>query len=290
MSDDALFKHEPYVRLAAFVVALVLISVWESLKPRRVRVASRTRRTVNNLFLAAINAACVRVLPAVSAVSAAQWAAQSHMGALNWVRGPAWLKVGAALIVLDLVIYAQHVVVHRVPVLWRIHRVHHADLDLDATSGLRFHPVEILLSMGVKVVAVALLGATPLTVILFEIGLNASSIFNHGNIHLPHRLDRLLRLVVVTPDMHRVHHSVCPDETNSNFGFNLSWWDGVFKTYRAQPRNPQDTLELGLSELRTESETVPVWVMLAMPFRTKVPIVRDRAAVLVDERSRDNTE
>jgi len=261
-------ENEAIIRLGVFASVLVLIAIWESLAPRRTRVASRWKRSLNNLLLVALDALLVRVIPALSAVAAAKWAAQYHLGLLNQFAAPAWIEVMITLLALDLLIYGQHVATHRLPWLWRFHRVHHADLDLDATSGLRFHPVEILLSMGVKVVAVALLGAGMEAVMIFEVGLNAAAIFNHGNIRLPAGCDRWLRWVIVTPDMHRVHHSIRPEETHSNFGFNLPWWDWLFRTYRAQPRDAHEHLTLGLPDLRNEPETVPVAVMLWMPFQS----------------------
>ncbi len=260
--------NEALIRLEVFSSVLVLMVVWESFAPRRERVASRWRRSLNNLLLVVVASLIVRVIPALSAVAAADWAARSHFGLLNQVPAPGWLKGLMALTALDLLIYGQHVAAHRLPMLWRFHRVHHADLDLDATSGVRFHPVEILLSMGVKVIAVSLLGAAYEAVLIFEITLNATSVFNHGNVRLPAWCDRALRWIIVTPDMHRVHHSIRPEETHSNFGFNLPWWDKLFGTYRAQPRDPYEHLTLGLPDWRTEMETVPLMAMLVMPFRS----------------------
>ena len=268
-------KNEPLIRIGVFASVLILISIWESLVPRRIRVASHWRRSLNNLLLVAVDSLVVRVIPALSAVAAAKWSAQHDIGLLRLVDVPGWLKGIIALLVLDLLIYGQHVATHRLQILWRFHRVHHADLDLDATSGLRFHPVEIALSMGVKVVAVTLLGAGMEAVMIFEVGLNAAAIFNHGNIRLPTRCDCGLRWIIVTPDMHRVHHSIRPEETHSNFGFNLPWWDWLFRTYRAQPRDSHKHMSLGLPDLRTELETAPLAVMLWMPFRSNKARLQD---------------
>ncbi len=262
--------NEALIRLGVFSSVLVLMTVWESFSPRRERVASRWRRSLNNLLLVVMASLIVRVIPALSAVAAADWAARSHFGLLNQVHAPGWLTGLVALIALDLLIYGQHVATHRLPILWRFHRVHHADLDLDATSGVRFHPVEILLSMGVKVIAVSLLGAAYEAVLIFEITLNATSVFNHGNVRLPAWYDRALRWIIVTPDMHRVHHSIRPEETHSNFGFNLPWWDRLFRTYRAQPHDPHEHLTLGVPQLRTMPETTPFVAMLLMPFDARV--------------------
>ncbi|MGE0608977.1 MAG: sterol desaturase family protein [Pirellulales bacterium] len=258
--------HESSIRLAAFIGVLAVMALWESLVPRRARVASRWRRSVGNLLLGFLGALVVRVLPFLSAVAAASWAARQGVGLLNRIDAPAWAEIILAMLALDLVIYGQHVATHRWRFLWRFHKVHHADLDLDATSGLRFHPVEILFSMCLKIVAVVLLGAAAKAVVLFEVGLNAAAMFNHANIRLPSPIDRGLRWIVVTPDMHRVHHSILREETDRNFGFNLPWWDWLFGTYQAQPRDPHEHLTLGLPALRTEEETVPCGVLLAMPF------------------------
>ncbi len=262
--------NEALIRLGVFSSVLVLMTLWESLAPRRARVASRWRRSFNNLLLVVVASLLVRVIPALSAVAAAKWASWHDFGLLNLIEAPAWSKGLVALIALDLLIYGQHVATHRLPILWRFHQVHHADLDLDATSGVRFHPIEILVSMGLKVIAVPLLGAGYEAVLVFEVGLNAAATFNHGNVRLPTWCDRYLRWIIVTPDMHRVHHSIRPEETHSNFGFNLPWWDWLFRTYRAQPRDSHEHLTLGLPGLRTEVQTVPLAVMLEMPFRSGI--------------------
>jgi sterol desaturase/sphingolipid hydroxylase (fatty acid hydroxylase superfamily) len=251
--------------LGVFSGVLILMAIWETCAPRRVRVAGRARRSFNNLLMVVVGTLVMRVFPAFSAMTAADWAARSGYGLLNGVEMNAWLEGLLVVVVLDLVIYGQHVATHRLPMLWRFHRVHHADLDLDATSGVRFHPVELLVSMLVKIIAVILLGAAPEAVLIFEITLNGTSIFNHGNVRLPNWIEGVLRCLIVTPDMHRVHHSIRPDETHSNFGFNLPWWDRLFGTYRAQPREPHAHLPLGLPEYRTEAETVPIAKMLWMP-------------------------
>ncbi len=261
-------ENEALIRLGVFSSVLILMSVWESFVPRRARVASRWRRSLNNLLLVVVASLLVRVIPGLSAVAAAKWATHSRFGLLNLFEIPGWVRGLVALVALDLLIYGQHVVTHRLPTLWRFHRVHHADLDLDATSGARFHPVEILLSMAIKVIAVILLGAGYEAVLIFEVGLNAAATFNHANVALPAWCDRYLRWVIVTPDMHRVHHSVRLEETHSNFGFNLPWWDWLFRTYRAQPQEPHQHLTLGLPDRRMELETIPLAVMLSMPFRS----------------------
>ena len=176
------------------------------------------------------------------------------------------MELPVALLLLDLAIYLQHRLVHYVPVLWRVHRMHHADLDFDVTTGARFHPLEIALSLGIKCVVIVPLGASPLAVLLFEIALNATAMFNHSNVRLPRAMERLLRLLVVTPDMHRVHHSVVQRETDSNFGFNFPWWDRMFGTYRPQPEAGHETMTIGLEQFRAPHE-LRLDRMLTQPFR-----------------------
>jgi len=198
-------------------------------------------------------------------VSMALLAQKSGWGLLNNFVLPYWLEVAVGVIVLDLIIYLQHVMFHTVPVLWRLHMMHHADLDFDVTTGLRFHPIEMILSMGIKLSAVVLMGSPAVAVLIFEVLLNATSMFNHGNIRLPSSVDRVLRFFVVTPDMHRVHHSVVIRETNSNFGFNLPWWDRLLGTYRDQPASGHEGMTIGLSQFRDAKRLTLPW-MLALPF------------------------
>src|SRR5262245_61598708 len=228
-------SHESTIRLTFFAGTLLLMSLWEALAPRRVWTTKRPARWFSNLALAVVNTLAVRFLVPVGAVGIALVAEERGWGLFHNVDVPSWLAVVLSVVALDLAIYIQHVMFHAVPLLWRLHMVHHADLDFDATTGVRFHTLEILLSLGIKAAAVVLLGAPAVAVVLFEVLLNLTSLFNHGNVRLPAWLDRVLRLVVVTPEMHRVHHSVLPRETNSNFGFNLPWWDRLFGTYKAQP-------------------------------------------------------
>ena len=226
--------HKSALRLAA-LPGFAAMALWELLAPRRRQSFGRGKRWPSNLGIVVLDTLLVRlVFP--TAPSAWHCSPRRMAGACSTrSNAPAWLAIIASVILLDLAIYLQHVLFHAVPVLWRLHRMHHADLDFDVTTGVRFHPIEILLSMGIKLGVVAALGAPAVAVLIFEVLLNATSMFNHGNVRLPARLDRVLRWIVVTPDMHRVHHSVVPRETNSNFGFNLPWWDRLFGTYRAQP-------------------------------------------------------
>jgi sterol desaturase/sphingolipid hydroxylase (fatty acid hydroxylase superfamily) len=220
---------------------------------------------VSNLGLTVVNTIAVRLALALGAVSVAIIAEDRGWGLFNNLDLPAWLSITLAVLALDLAIYLQHVLFHAVPALWRLHMVHHADLDIDVTTGVRFHTIEILLSMGIKIGAIVLLGAPALAVLIFEVLLNATTMFNHSNIRLPAAADRLLRLIVVTPDMHRVHHSIITRETNSNFGFNLPWWDFLLGTYRAQPAKGHEGMTIGLEQFRDERVERLHW-MLALPF------------------------
>lgn len=257
---------EPVIRLAAFVGVLALLAALETFAPRRKLNHSRGWRWANNLALVVADTIFVRAIFPLAGVGFALLAQAHGWGALNWLEAPLWIAAPLSVIALDLVIWAQHVAFHRVPLLWRLHRMHHADLDIDASTGLRFHPLEIGLSMLVKFAAIAALGAPAIAVLVFEIVLNASSMFNHANMRLPERVDAMVRKLVVTPDMHRVHHSVDPSETHTNFGFNLSVWDRLFGTYRAQPALGHLGMTIGLPAFRNENE-LRVDRLLTQPFR-----------------------
>lgn len=260
---------ESVVRLGFFAGVLLVMAVGEMLAPRRRLTVKKPLRWFSNLGLVALDTLAVRVVLPVGVVGMALIAQEHSWGLFNYVSLPGWLIVVLSIVVLDLVIYLQHILFHAVPILWRLHMVHHADLDFDVTTGLRFHTIEILLSVGIKVGAVVLLGAPPLGVLIFEVLLNATSMFNHANVRLPLWLDWLLRLVVVTPDMHRVHHSVIVRETNSNFGFNLPWWDYLFGTYRPQPAEGHESMTIGLSQFQDDWVAQLHW-MLALPFVGRV--------------------
>jgi sterol desaturase/sphingolipid hydroxylase (fatty acid hydroxylase superfamily) len=268
--DTFVQAHEAAIRLGFFVGIFALMALWELLAPRRALTVSRAVRWGNNLGLVALNTVLLRLLFPVAAVGMAVFAGEQGWGLFNYFQAPFWLGVTASLIVMDFFIWLQHVVVHAVPALWRLHRVHHADLDFDVTTGTRFHPLEIVLSMLVKFAVIALLGPPVVAVVLFEIILNATSMFNHGNVRLPESVDRFLRLVVVTPDMHRVHHSVEDDETNSNFGFNLPWWDYLLGTYRAQPRAGHRAMTIGIRTFRASHWCSWLPGMVAIPFVGRV--------------------
>ena len=263
-------NYETPIRLGFFFGIFIVMALWEVLAPRRHLTLPRTTRWASNLGLVAFNSGVVYTVMPILAVGFAVLAQERGWGLLNQFAPPYWLAVMLAVIALDLAIYLQHVMFHAVPVLWRLHMVHHADLDFDVTTGARFHTIEIVLSMGIKFAAIAVIGAPAVAVLIFEILLNGTSMFNHGNVRLPAALDRALRWLVVTPDMHRVHHSLNPYETNSNFGFNLPWWDRLFGTYRDQPAAGHEHMIIGLSQYRGDPRVDRLHWMLLLPFVGKI--------------------
>ncbi len=264
--NDFALANEPAIRLAAFFGILALMAAWEAVAPRRARLHSRTVRWTANLGLVVFNTVLVRLLFPFAAVAFAVLATQRGWGLLNNLALPDGLVLVLAVVALDFAIYLQHVMFHAVPALWRLHRVHHADPDFDVTTGARFHPIEIVLSMLIKFSVIAVLGAPAAAVLVFEVLLNATAMFNHANLKLPAGVDGLLRLLLVTPDMHRVHHSMDVAEANSNFGFNLPWWDRLFGTYRATAQMPQKSMAIGVQGLTGDPRCVSLTGMLALPF------------------------
>lgn len=256
--------NETAVRLGFFAVIFFLVALGERLRPKRSLTTSRAPRWASNLGLTVLNPLVLRVLFPVLAAGMAVRAQQQGWGLFNQLDLPFGLELILAVLALDLAIYLQHVMFHALPLFWRLHMVHHTDLDYDLTTGLRFHPFEIILSMGIKLGVVVLLGAAPLAVLTFEVLLNATSMFNHGNLDLPPELDRALRTVVVTPDMHRVHHSVIIRETNSNFGFNLPWWDRLLGTYCDQPSRGHQQMTIGIAQYR-DAAKLTLAHLLALP-------------------------
>ena len=253
------------IRLSFFLSIFSLMAIWEVFAPRRKLTASKKIRWFNNVTLILLNSMLVRWLFPLAAVSAALWSVEHNWGLLSIFGIPQWLSGLSAIVILDFTIYMQHVFFHKILFFWRFHRMHHTDLDIDVTTGARFHPVEIMLSMVIKIAVVIILGAPVWSVIAFEILLNATSMFNHGNIFISQRYDRILRTILVTPDMHRVHHSVLIKETDSNFGFNLSLWDRIFSTYRNQPERGHVEMTIGLANYRDKKWLILPW-MLAVPF------------------------
>ncbi len=262
--------NEPAIRLGFFLGTFAVVALWEVLAPRRTLLVSKAYRWASNIGLVVLNTVVVRLLFPLAAVGLAAFSAESGWGLLNHFQVPFWIAVPLAVIAMDFVIWLQHVMVHAVPALWRLHRVHHADLDYDLTTGARFHPLEIILSMLIKFATIVVLGPPVVAVVIFEVLLNATSMFNHGNIRMPAALDRALRWVVVTPDMHRVHHSIEDDETNSNFGFCLTWWDRLFGTYREQPRAGHTGMTIGIRDFTDPREVDRLDGMLWLPFKGEI--------------------
>ena len=256
------------LRLGVFLTILIVMAGWEWLHPRRPLSAAKPARWLTHLLLTFLNSAALRICLPLTVLGAALWAEQRSWGLLHQISLPASVETVISFVLLDLAIYGQHVASHHVPLLWRIHLVHHADLDIDVTTGFRFHTVEILISAVFKVLVVVLLGAPAASVLLFEIVLNGAAMFNHSNINLPQPIDRMLRWMLVTPDMHRVHHSVLRHETDSNFGFNLPWWDYLFRTYRPQPELGHEGMTIGLPDLRNEQEVDRLPGVLMLPLRS----------------------
>jgi len=266
--ENLLLNHELTVRLGVFFGIFAIIAVWELAAPRRTLRESKPLRWTHNLALTVLNSVLVRAALPLAAVGVAAFASERGMGLFNLFHVPHPLAILLSVLALDFAIYLQHLMFHAVPLFWRLHRMHHADLDFDVTTGARFHPIEIILSMLIKFAVILALGPPAVAVLIFEILLNASSMFNHGNVRIPAAIDRVLRWAVVTPDMHRVHHSIKPRETNSNFGFSLPWWDHLFGTYRAEPQAGHEAMTIGIAQFRSARE-LRLDRMLLQPFRSE---------------------
>ncbi len=260
--SDFVLNHEASLRMGVFISILLLMMGAEALFPRKNRALGRTHRWVSNLLIVIIDSIFVRLLFPIVAVGVAALSVKNGWGLLNLTPLPDWLEIVVALILLDMAIYWQHVAFHRIPFFWSFHKVHHVDRDIDVTTGLRFHPIEIVFSLAYKLAVVLVLGAPVLAVILFEIILNGCAMFNHSNVKLPLSVDRVLRRFIVTPDMHRVHHSIHMHETNSNYGFSLSLWDRIFKSYIDQPKAGHDDMVIGLEEHQTKAPASLSWSLL----------------------------
>lgn len=273
---DTLIKYEAPLRLGFFMGMFIMLAIAEAFVPRRALLLPKGKRWLANLSILFINGVLVRLIAPAAAVGIALFAEQRGIGLLYLVEWPLLVKIVMAVFALDLAIYLQHVMFHAVPLLWRLHRVHHADLDFDVTTGIRFHPIEMLLSLGIKAAVIFVIGAPVVAVLFFEILLNLTAMFNHSNIRMPVALDAVLRLFVVTPDMHRVHHSLEFDETNRNFGFNFPWWDRLFGTYRDQPRLGHEGMVIGTPAFRDGKQCATLGGILRMPFvrRTRDAAVR----------------
>ena len=282
---DFISSYEKEIRMGFFFGILAVMAVWEILAPKRSLLVSKSIRWINNLALVFLNSIMLRLLFPAAAVGMATFVNSQNWGLLNYFQISLPFAIIISIVVMDFIIYLQHVMVHAIPLLWRLHRVHHADPDFDVTTGARFHPLEIILSMLIKFAVIILLGPPVIAVILFEIILNATAMFNHANVRIPTSIDKILRWIVVTPDMHRVHHSVHDDETNSNFGFNLPWWDRLFGTYRDQPRDGHEQMKIGIHR-----HSDPKWVswlpgLLVLPFRGKISsyVINRRQWINTDE-------
>ena len=269
-------ETEMLIRVGAFLGVFAVLATAEAIAPRRRLSTSKARRWFANLSIVALNPLSVALIFPILPVGLALLASEQNWGLLNQLALPSWLEVVIGVVMLDLVVYTQHVLHHAIPVLWRLHMVHHADLDFDMTTGIRFHPIEIIISIAIKLAAIAALGASPLAVLIFEVVLNTTAMFNHSNLTLPQTVDRVLRLLLVTPDMHRVHHSVIIRETNSNYGFNLPWWDRLFGTYKDQPAKGHIDMVIGLAQFR-DPQKLSLPRLLILPFvgdPGRVPINR----------------
>ena len=268
--SEFVISHEAAIRLGFFSGILGAMALWELAAPRRVLTVPKLLRWINNIGIVVINSFLLRMIFPSAAVGVSVFAQKHGWGLFNHFQLPYWVAVVLSVVALDFTIYLQHVMFHAIPVFWRIHRMHHADLDFDVTTGIRFHPMEILLSMLIKSAGVVVLGPPVLGVIIFEVALNATSMFNHSNVRMFRGVDRIFRWFVVTPDMHRVHHSIEERETNSNFGFNLPWWDRLLGTYRNQPRMGHEGMTIGLEDFRDKKRCVMLPGMLSIPFIGRV--------------------
>ena len=266
--SEFIATNEAAIRLGVFLGIFALMALWEVVLPRRSLREPKGRRWGINIGITVINTLVVRFVFPAGAVGVALWAEGGGYGILKAIDvSPAFAGV-LAIVFLDLAIYTQHVVFHRVGPLWRLHMMHHTDLDLDVTSGARFHPLEMVLSMLIKMALILFLGPPAWSVVVFEVALNATAMFNHSNVRLPRPIDRALRWIVVTPDMHRVHHSVIISELNSNFGFNLPWWDRIFRTYTDQPREGHEDMTIGLANFR-DMRLLSLPLIVALPFTAR---------------------
>jgi sterol desaturase/sphingolipid hydroxylase (fatty acid hydroxylase superfamily) len=262
-------ENELWIRLSFFFGILIVMFLWELMMPRRPLTASKITRWFSNLSLVFIDSVVVRLAFPAGLAGVAFLTQQRGWGIFHLSEFPSLLKIVCGVLILDLAIYLQHIMFHSVPLFWRLHMVHHSDMDIDVTTGVRFHPIEIFLSMGIKMIVVILTGAPALSVLIFEIILNGTSMFNHGNVRYPQNVDSVLRLFVVTPEMHRVHHSTIRWETNSNLGFNFPWWDRLFGTYRAQPAKGHLEMTIGLDQYKEPRKLTLPWLM-ALPFTGKL--------------------
>ncbi|MCF6764442.1 sterol desaturase family protein [Thiotrichales bacterium 19S3-7] len=262
----SILDYQNLIRISAFLSIFIVMALLELVIPKRPLSIKKSSRWFNNISIVILNSVILKIIFPTAAVGIALWANEHKLGLLYFLNLPSYSSIILSIIFLDFVIYLQHVLFHALPIFWRFHRVHHIDQDIDVTTGLRFHPGEIILSLLIKFSAIVLIGTPAISVLLFEVILNATAMFNHSNIHLNKIIDRLLRAIIVTPDMHRVHHSTIPYETNSNYGFNLSIWDRLFGTYRSQPKKGHQQMQIGLADYRNTKQTQRILSMLWFPF------------------------
>ena len=266
--SETVATYEAQIRLSAFLGLFGLLALTEWLRPRRKLTVSKANRWFTNIAIVVIDSVVVRLIFPAAAVGVALWAQSNGYGLFNLIDAPFWLAGLVSIVLLDFAVWFSHLLSHKVPMFWRFHRMHHSDRDIDVSTAIRFHPIEIVLSMIYKVAWVVALGAPAWSVIMFEIILNGVAMFNHSNTKLPLWLDKIARMVIVTPDMHRVHHSSIQRETDSNYGFNFPFWDKMFGTYIAQPELGHDGMEIGLAEWQDERPTKLGWA-LSVPFLKK---------------------
>ncbi len=259
-------------RISIFIFMLVALAIWELISPRRLKQKSTLNqfnsRRLNNIIIVIVDTLLVRLLLPLLPVGMAIYTAENSMGLFNLINLPTWIVFILSLLILDCIIYWQHRLFHTIPMFWRLHRMHHTDIEFDFTTAVRFHPIEIILSILLKLIVIFLLGAPAIAVMVFEILLSSSALFNHSNIKLSKSVDKVLRLFIVTPDMHRVHHSVYREETDSNYGFNIPWWDKLFGTYVDQPKDGHIDMSIGIEIFREEKDS-RIDQLLLQPFRSK---------------------
>lgn len=264
--SNFIINHEVPLRVGGFFGILGIMYLWEMIAPRRALTIPKPLRWVNNIGMVFLNSFLLRIIFPSAAVGVATLAQKHDWGFFYYLKVSYTLAVLSSIIAMDFFIYLQHVMFHAVPAFWRVHRMHHADLDIDVTTGIRFHPVEIILSMLIKFAVIVIIGPPVVSVIMFEVVLNATSMFNHANLYIPRNIDKVMRWFMVTPDMHRVHHSADPNETNTNFGFNMPWWDRLLGTYKNQPLLGHEGMIIGLREFRDLRQSTMLPGMLAIPF------------------------
>jgi sterol desaturase/sphingolipid hydroxylase (fatty acid hydroxylase superfamily) len=260
-------NNELYWRLGFFISILAIMMLLEGLKPARQSLVAAKHRWFANFGLVFISSVIARLTVPIGLTALAIYNTEQGFGLFNLIQLPLWLTILLSVLILDILIYWQHRLFHQVPMLWRLHKVHHADSHIDASTGLRFHPFEIVLSILVKLIAVTALGAPAIAVLIFEIALNGFALFNHANIRLPKKLEQVLRFVVITQQLHRIHHSQLPDETNSNFGFSVIWWDKLFASYKPHANETGATLKVGLSQYTATKKNASIITLLLMPFK-----------------------